>query len=325
MASFKPAYLIHGDDHGRLAERRARLRVLAEAESGPGGVEVLEGDACTPDAVAVALSTLTFATGRRFVIADGVERWKDADVEVLERLLADPPPDTTVAFFAREEGRLKAPERLHAAVTSAGGAVDAERAVKPWDLPKWAVEEARRLGLDLPLPAARALVHRVGERQQRLLRELERLALELGPGGRVDPDEVEELTASSAERKAWTLADALVARDGRSALGSYLELRGQGERLPSLLYWMTQRVRLALEAATRLEAGDSPADVKRTLRMPPRAANAFLEDVRRSDPESLRAAVERLADLELQSRGGELLAEDTAALRALTALAGSRS
>ena len=32
MPTFKAAYLIHGDDHGRIAERRARLRGLAEAE-----------------------------------------------------------------------------------------------------------------------------------------------------------------------------------------------------------------------------------------------------------------------------------------------------
>ena len=29
VPSFKPAYLIHGDDHGRIAERRARLRAMA--------------------------------------------------------------------------------------------------------------------------------------------------------------------------------------------------------------------------------------------------------------------------------------------------------
>ena len=48
MPTFKPAYLVHGDDHGRIAERRARLRALAEAESGSAGIEVLEGEAATP-------------------------------------------------------------------------------------------------------------------------------------------------------------------------------------------------------------------------------------------------------------------------------------
>ena len=47
VPAFKPAYLVLGDDHGRIAERRAKLRALAEEESGAGGVEVLEGDECT--------------------------------------------------------------------------------------------------------------------------------------------------------------------------------------------------------------------------------------------------------------------------------------
>ena len=81
VPAFKPAYLIHGDDHGRIGERRARLRAMAEAESGSGGFEVFEGDASTPEAVALALNAMTFAIGRRFLIVDGVERWRDADVE----------------------------------------------------------------------------------------------------------------------------------------------------------------------------------------------------------------------------------------------------
>ena len=49
MPTFKPAYLIHGDDHGRIAERRARLRAVAEAESGTQGTEVFENDTATPE------------------------------------------------------------------------------------------------------------------------------------------------------------------------------------------------------------------------------------------------------------------------------------
>jgi DNA polymerase-3 subunit delta len=319
--AFKPAYLIHGDDHGRLAERRAKLRALAEQGSGPGGVEVFEGEACTAEAVALALSAMTFAMGRRFVIAEGVERWRDSELKVLAPVMAALPEETTVVFFAREEGRAKAPEGLRKLVEKAGGAIDEESAVKPWDLPKWAVAQARDMGLELDSAAAKALVHRVGERQQRLLRELEKLALELGPGAKVDTEAIEELTAGSAERKIWSLADALVARDRARAMDRYLELRAAGERLPGLLYWMTTRVRLAHEVVARLEAGESEAQVRRSLRMPPKAASAFLADAQRSDVRRLRRALERLADLEVETRGGGTLAEDTAALRAIAAIA----
>ena len=53
--AFHPAYLIHGDDHGRIAERRASLRGLAESAAGTAGVEVYEADQCTPETVAAAL------------------------------------------------------------------------------------------------------------------------------------------------------------------------------------------------------------------------------------------------------------------------------
>src|ERR671922_2626355 len=127
MPSFKAAYLIHGDDHGRIGERRARLRAMAEAESGQNGVELFEGDACTPDAVAAALTAMTFALGRRFVIADGVERWKEADVATVAAALEGVDPEAlTVAFFAREDARVKAPAALHKAVEKIGGQIAAE-------------------------------------------------------------------------------------------------------------------------------------------------------------------------------------------------------
>jgi DNA polymerase-3 subunit delta len=236
-------------------------------------------------------------------------------------VLKDMPPETTVAFFAREEGRAKAPAALHEAVKAAGGDISAEGAVKPWELAKWVRAQAKGLGLELDQPAAQALVAHVGERQQRLLRELETLQLDLGAGTRVGADDVEARAAESAERKVWTLADLLVAGDVHGAVRTYLELRAQGERLPSLLYWMTQRVRQAHDVAARLDAGEAPQDIKRTLRMPPRAADRFIADARRADVASLRRAIVALADLEVASRGGTELEEDTAALRTIEAIA----
>src|SRR5437763_3733195 len=93
VPSFKPAYLIHGDDHGRIAERRRRLRDLAESESGAQGVELFEGESATPENIATALNSLTFALGRRFIVVDGVERWTDKQVDPLAAVLGSIPPD----------------------------------------------------------------------------------------------------------------------------------------------------------------------------------------------------------------------------------------
>jgi DNA polymerase-3 subunit delta len=323
VPSFRAAYLIHGDDHGRIAERRARLRAMAEAASGVGGVELFEGDACTPEAIVTALSSLTFAVGRRFVIADGVERWKEGDMAPVAAAMDGlEAAGITVAFFGRDEGRAKVPDALVAAVKKAGGQVAAEMAVKPRELPRWLQARAQELGIELDTQAARALVGQVGERQQRLVRELEKLALEHGEGARIGIEEVEQSSASSAERKLWTLADALVAGDGRTATRALLELRTQGERLPGLLYGMVRRVRDALGIAEALAAGQPAAQIKRGLRMPGFAADRLVADVSKRDVESYRRALELLADLELESRGGGrgVLSEETAAVRTIIAL-----
>jgi DNA polymerase III subunit delta len=65
--------------------------------------------------------------------------------------------------------------------------------------------------------------------------------------------------------------------------------------------------------------------------MPPRAAERFVADVARTEPERLRAALTALADLELDTRGGSpipanrsrmsSLDEDTLALRAIERIA----
>ena len=324
MPAFKPAYLVLGDDHGRISERRAKLRALAEAESGAGGVEVLEGDLCTADEVINALSTMTFALGRRFVIADGVERWKDADAEAVAAAMKGMDGETlTLAMFGREEGRAKVPDGLRTAVEAAGGAIAQESAIKPWELPSWVQARARELGLELDKAGARALVAQVGERQQRLLRELEKLALEHGGGAALGTAEVEESSAPSAERKAWTLADAILAGDEKAAIRCLVELRGQGERLPGLLYQIVRRLKDAVTVAEALAAGQAPAQVRKTLRMPPRAAERFMADVAKRDVDAFRRALEVMADLELESRGGGAgggsLDEDTQAVRAVVA------
>jgi DNA polymerase-3 subunit delta len=324
MPAFKPAYLIHGDDHGRIAERRARLRALAEQQSGANGTELFEGDQSDPDAVAAALSAMTFAIGWRFLIVDGTERWKEKELDALIEALGHVPPDTTVAFFAREEGRAVAPKALHDAVKKAGGDISAEGSIKPWELPKWVSARAKELGLTLESGAPGALVRHVGDRQQRLLRELEKLALEFGPGTTLDASDIEELTAPSAERKTWSLADALLGGDAAAATRAYLALRAQGERVPGLLYWMAQRLRQAHEVAVALEAGEPAAQVRRRLRMPSKAAEQLLNDARDAGADRLREAIVELAELELASRGGRGkggASEDTAALRTIQRIA----
>jgi DNA polymerase III delta subunit len=87
---------------------------------------------------------------------------------------------------------------------------------------------------------------------------------------------------------------------------------------------MAQRLRQAHEIAAALDAGEPPAQVRRRLRMPSKAAEQLINDARRAGADRLREAIVELADLELASRGGGGkggVGEDTAALLAIQRIA----
>lgn len=317
-AAWKAAYLIHGDDHGRITERRASLRARAEAESDAGGVELFEGEDATPEIVAGALCAMTFATGRRFLVVDGVEKWKDDGVKAyVAPALAGIGPETTIAFFGREDGRAKVPAALVKAVTTVGGVVRAETAVKGKEMIPWVRGEAHRHGIELDGVAAATLVAEVGERQQRLVRELEKLALYHGAGARLGEDDVRALAAPSSEAQVWGFVDAMATGDGRRAVREYLVLREQGESLPRLVPMIAKRLREVLGIAERLAAGEAPTQIKASWKGSPWAADRRIKEARGADPDRLRRALETLADLELDTRGGSPLDQETSALLAI--------
>ena len=138
---------------------------------------------------------MTFAIGRRFVIADGVERWKDAEVEAVAaahaghgRRDADASPSSAArrARYKVADGARARPSRRPAAQ------IAEEAASSRWELPRWVVARGDASSASSSTSRPRqALVASVGERQQRLLRELEKLALEHGAGARIGTEEVE--------------------------------------------------------------------------------------------------------------------------------------
>jgi DNA polymerase-3 subunit delta len=306
VPALKPAYLIHGDDHGAVGERRVRLQALARRDDGAVGVERL--GTAKPADLARALAASPLGAAQRVIVVEGVERWREAEVkEHLLAALAEIPAKTTVALFACERGTTKAPAALHKAVRAAGGQVVREATLKPAQLPAWVSAQARSLGLSLDRDAASALVERVGERKQRLLRELEKLALAVDEPRRVGAEEVAELASSSAQEQAFGLADALVGGRVREATLLYSRLHAQGERTAGLVYMLAARLRQALDVALRLERGESAGAVRRGLRMPSHAAERLITDACEVGPARLRSALAGLADLELHTRGGPIV------------------
>jgi DNA polymerase III subunit delta len=310
VAALKPAYLVCGDDDAKIDAWRARVRRRAEDERGPGGLETFDAHQSEPGAVAASLAMLSFETATRYLLVEDVSAWKAAELAPLEKALTELPPETVLVLIARG----KAPKSLAKAAEKAGGEVREYAAPKPWELPKWCVGHARELGLQLDQEAAKELVSRVGTSQQRLSRELEKIALAVHPSATITTADVEQLAATDTAPGAYDLADALVAGDLRGTLTLAEQLDEHGERPGKLVWPIVRRLREVHQAAALLGAGMPDAQVASALKGPPWASKKVIARAKKADVATLERAICVFADLEVEMRGGSdlQLGEDTA-------------
>ena len=330
--AIKPAYLIVGTDEGKIDAALARLRARAEREGGPGALESFGSSEGPPDveALIAALPSMSLMAQRRYLVADGVERWTAKQASAVATALADLPPDVTVALVARESPpKVKAPKALSEAVPKAGGEVLRYEAPKARELPGRLVAEAASRGFHLDPEAARMLVDRMGAGTMRLVTEIERLSVWAGPDGEVSVEDLESMVVDTSEEATWAVSDAIVVRDRSRAVAAAERLNAQGAAIASIVYQAARRLRDAQLAAIQLERGTPPKEVESKLRMHPYAARMLVRSVRGASAAGLRASSCAIADLEWWTRGGSEYPDDVAltlaVLRAAAAGAGASS
>jgi len=316
-------YLIAGTDGAKIDATRSRLRARAEREAGADALEVFEpGEGKgMPDHEALLLSipAMSLMDSRRYLLADGVERWRDRQLEAVAAAVATLPPDLTLVLIARD----KPPAKLLKAVEGAGGEVHVFEAPKAREMPRVLVGEAQGLGFRLDPGAARILVDRMGPNPVRLRNELERLALWAGAEGAVGAADLEAMVADTSEAAVWSLSDALVEGDAAAALRIGEQLIDQGENVTGLIYGLASRLRGACAAAAQLAEGTPPKQVESSLKMHPYAAKQLVARLRNADLADLRLATEALAELELWCRGGADYGDELALTLALRRAAGA--
>src|SRR3954453_5884975 len=116
-------YLIAGTDGAKIDATRARLKARAESEGGSGALELFEAGegrgAPDHEALLGSLPAMSLTGERRYLLADGVERWRDRQLDPVVGARAELPPDLTLVLIARADPS----EKLESEVRAAGGEV----------------------------------------------------------------------------------------------------------------------------------------------------------------------------------------------------------
>jgi DNA polymerase III delta subunit len=224
-------------------------------------------------------------------------------------------PGNGLAIVEETESGVKDPpsKTLAEAIRTAGGEVRWLKAPREGELAAWIEARAREREIKLESGAARALATRVGgfvregdvERQHQgriAVMELEKLALRHAPGDAVTVADVEVLVAEAIPGSIWAFVDAIGMRQRGRAL-ELLERLIDDKPPPVLLAVLHRRIRELVEVQDRLERGESPGSLVRSMRVAPFRAETLARQARAWTGAELDQALLGLVELDAQVKG----------------------
>ena len=212
--------------------------------------------------------------------------------------LRSPAPDACLALVGK---KLPPQDALRKAVAAVGDILE-YTAPKPWQMPEWAHDQARRMGVHLELAEARLLVQRVGDGQQVLLREIEKLGTYRGRA-RVTAEDVLLLSPRSLEASIFDLVDAVSTRQGAKAFTAIEELYAAGERPAGLHIRLLRHFQQLTRVVALRDEGWAGAQIQQELKVKPYAAKKLLQQSQRYSVETVTQALAVLADTDARLKG----------------------
>jgi DNA polymerase-3 subunit delta len=345
----RPVYLLVGEEP--YLERRVLTALKQAALAGavpagwrpphPGGPpagavpglndEHLQAGEVPVERVLSAARTLPMMAKRRLVVVRGLERWEPRDGQdgdgkdrepPLDRLLeyAKAPSPSTVLLLVG--GGLDKRRRLVAQARTLGFLVSCE----PLDrasLPAFIQNEARERHAQLAPEVAELIAELAGPDLSQVADAVDRLSLFVGANGEITEEAVAECVVRLRPSTVWELVGAVGRRDlgaALAALDQVYDPADRGLRLLGVLAWsMRQLVRF--DAAQR--AGATLNEAAARAGAPPFKARELAAQLKGLDPADLERFILRLAELDLDLKGGSKRPPKASLEHTMMALIGS--
>ena len=303
-------YLLLGDDEERKARGVEKLRRGREAES-------YDASEATPEAVVSACNSYSLFGDGPFVVVKNLDAWNAAQKAVVVAYLEDPAPEADLILLGKKLG---ARERLLSTAKKSGEVHTFEQPTGK-ALVRWVVGHAKGSGLDLPEDVAQDLVDRCSGDKQRLVNEMEKLALYVADRPATAGD-VEALCSPDVQSNIFAFVDALAAGNGERALKLLEDLIAAGEPPLRVTYMVRRQFRLVARARALFARGASQGEVAKELKVPPFVARKLEEQARGLGDEDLEDALALVLDLERGLKGRSDLGDELQVELAVLKLSG---
>jgi DNA polymerase-3 subunit delta len=298
----EPVYYLYGKEQFLVQRTLAAIRAAVldprTQAFNLDTVDCKEG-AHHAERILAAARTLPMMARRRLVLVKDADELKPDDLEALLPYLSKSAESTCLVFLAQNADLRR---RFFLELKKTGGLAKFDPFYER-RLPGWIEGEARGLGHVVEPGAGQLLCDVIGADLSALAQALEQLSLFVGPRQRITVAAVEELIAETRQHSVFDLANAVGARDTRTALHQCQRMLQAREPAIRILFMLTRHFRQLWIAQQLSEQHVDRDEAARRIGIPPFFVDGLMTQAGRFDGATLGRAFEALyaADRTLKS------------------------
>ncbi len=213
--NYKPVYWLEGEEdyYIDLVMDYAEHKILSEGEAG-FNLSVFYGkDANWSDVVNACRRYPMFAE-KQVVLLKEAQQMRDIDK--LEPYIENPLA-STIFVVSYKEKTLDKRTKLYKTIKKDGEVFTSEK-IRDYKMGEWVKDYIQQKGFEMTPKAIALLVEFVGNELSRIVNEIEKVTVNLGPGKTITEDEIEKYVGISKEYNAFELQNALATKDMSKAI-----------------------------------------------------------------------------------------------------------
>jgi len=297
-SAFGRVTLISGPES--LLAERAVSRLVGAALQERSGASVVTLDASALDAGSLAEATggSLFASDQ-VVVVEGLDNLSPDLVETVVSLASDPVEDLALALV--HPGGVKGKALLDRLKKVGVETVDCPT-VKAWELPQFAVAEARRAGVRLDQQTATTLVEALGPDVRAIVGAVRQLLAD-STDGTISDAVVRRYFAGRADVTSFTVADAAMAGKRDEALGALRWALETGVAPVLVCSAMAAALRSLGKYQDARDSRVREADLARTVGVPPWKIKDLARQSRDWTPRGLADSIGTVARVDAEIKG----------------------
>ena len=299
--SFKPCYLICGEEAYLRYQNRDKLLKALGADASSMNFSRYEGDSCNPLEIIDMAETMPFLADKRVILIEDSGFFKNGCAELADYLKS--PAETAIIIFVEKE--LDKRKDIYKALSKTGFEICCD-VQDDQMLTRWIFSRISAEGKNMSPRAAAFFLERVGTDMSNISTEIEKLVCYCMDRDQITEEDIEAVCANWLTSRIFAMTDAIVEKNQKKAINLYYDLLALKEPPAKILALIARQFNIMLQVKEMTDNHRDKGSIAGAVKIAPFLVGKYQNWARGYSVEELKDALELCASNDEAVKTGKL-------------------